>query len=84
MLAMVTKDEARPLEYVSTDDLIDELLDRHDDAIVMTSEDTLQGDQCGYRRHYSGDHHRCVGMCMNLSRWILAKMEDGNEEFPDG
>ena len=68
------------LSLISTDDLIAELLNRHDHAIFMGLKNPRQDEVTTVRR-WKGNSITCSGLCNSLSRSALNDFTDREEQI---
>ena len=80
------------LEFISTEDLIDELLNRHDHGAIVLLKTEAKPDVNLIERRWVGNSHTVVGLMFDTSQLVLDDMherdcdEHGNldEENNDG
>ena len=72
------------IELIHTDDLIEELLKRHDHAVFMGIKVRGNKDEDDIRsvRRWIGNTYTCSGLCSSLNRAILN--DYGDREEPIG
>lgn len=77
------------LELVSTDDLIDELLNRHDHGAICLRKDDAKPDIDLIIRRSKGDYHTVIGIMFDTAQCMVEKLrendcdEHGNKGDPE-
>lgn len=62
------------LELVSTDDLIEELLNRHDHGVICLRKDDAKPDLNMIIRRWVGDFHIIIGLMFDASQYVTEDM----------
>ena len=76
-------DTLQGLPFYSTDELLEELLSRHDHAaFVGAIETTVEGDVRILRR-YKGNRLYVVGLCADISALVMGQWRDENKPVED-
>lgn len=74
------------LSLVPTDDLLKEFINRFDHAVFMgirLANDVTSKEECGIYscREWVGNSYTCVGLCASLSRNILNRYDEKENEI---
>ncbi len=64
------------LELISTDDLIDELFNRHDHGAIVLMKTDAKPDMNLYLRRWDGNYHTIVGLLFDTSQYIMEDMHE--------
>ena len=64
------------LDFISTDDLIDELFNRHDHGAVVLMKTDAKPDMNLMERRWKGNSHTVVGMLFDTSQIIMEDMHE--------
>ena len=64
------------LELFSTDDLVDELLNRHDHGAIALMKDDAKPNLNLLFRRWKGNSHTVVGLLFDISQVILEEMHE--------
>lgn len=67
------------LSFVSTDDLLKELLIRFDHAVFMGRKDRNGNKDMLFYRKFMGDAHLCMGMSHDLIDYISSSIEEDED-----
>jgi hypothetical protein len=70
------------LSLIPLQDLIDELFDRCDDAVIGIRKNTNEGTRF-YKRHWTGDPMVCLGLCDAVKASIVVDFEEILEDCED-
>jgi hypothetical protein len=72
----------KPIDEISTEDLIIELLDRHTHSVFVGVIEN-KGKRF-HKRHYAGNHHYCIGLIGNMMSFISKEIEEDERDLEDG
>ena len=62
------------LEFISTDDLIDELLNRHDHGAVVLMKTDAKPSMNLLLRRWCGNSHTIIGLMFDTSQYVMEDM----------